>query len=1094
MTAVEPFDAADPMGDGRTVIEASAGTGKTFTIAATVARLVAIEGLDLDRVLVVTFTRAATAELKGRVRSRMVMSLRSLEGRPPPDETDSHLQVLFDLCPDEKRRAVERLRRALTDFDRAQIFTIHGFARRLLGQLGFRVRLPETLEPGEVDDLLLSQVAGDLVVDRFAHNPSGEEVLTPGLAARIGGELIDHPDARVVPEPSAVTGVARARVEMAQAVAEETERRMRAAGTITFDGGLVEVGDALADPEIGAAAGDLLRRRYDIGLVDESQDTDPTQWQIIRSIFDESRLVVIGDPKQSIYSFRGADIESYLSAREGASGVRTLVTNWRSDGPLVAALDVLFAGATFGDERIAYRSVEAADAHRASRIKGVGPALRIRSVSSDLPIDCRRDGYYRVDAAREAVAADTAAEVVRLLSSGVTIAGPLGHRPLKPDDISVLCRTKKQVDLVRGQLGDRQVPSVSARTGGVLVTPAAEEWRRFLLGVERPDRLDLVRLAATTCLVGHTLAEVAALDDDAALALQRQMRDWQETLHGVGVPALVADLNRHTGLAARMLALPEGERVMTDLTHIAEEMHTVWRRGRHGSLAAWLETTMTEAASRESRGAEEPESRQRRLETDADAVTVQTIHGAKGLEYPVVLVPYAWDVSLWEPDFPVFHEPEPSPGDQPRRRLINVAGQGSPGFDDHCVLAMSEDEAEESRLLYVALTRARHHLVVWWVENHVRIDEAKLTSLLTHDGRGPETLAASSGGTIGLSVMAELPGTGAWRPPPRGRTLLERARFDRQTDHLWRRASFSSLSGDHPLAVADEKAEHPLRADEGEALEDAAPPLAAATLPLADMPRGARFGTLVHDILERLRWDEPDLPAAVGVLLDAEMRTAAWNFDPSVFGAGVVAAMDTPLGPEPEAMSLRSLAGACMRELAFELPVCTRRGSVSLADIGRVMADHLRTDDPYRRYVGELVGLPPQPFRGYLAGAIDLVAVLPGDRYVVMDYKSNSLPMLGDAPGPADYGPAALAAEMVSHRYVLQTTLYQVALHRYLQWRLPDYDPLTHLGGSTYLFIRGMIGPDTPVIDGERCGVARWRPPAAMVVALSRLLAEAGDG
>jgi exodeoxyribonuclease V beta subunit len=157
------------------------------------------------------------------------------------------------------------------------------------------------------------------------------------------------------------------------------------------------------------------------------------------------------------------------------------------------------------------------------------------------------------------------------------------------------------------------------------------------------------------------------------------------------------------------------------------------------------------------------------------------------------------------------------------------------------------------------------------------------------------------------------------------------------------------------------------------------------------------------------------------------------------------------------------------------------------------MDRYLDPEDPYRDFVAEATARPFQPFRGYLAGSIDLVAVLPGERYVVMDYKSNYLPVLGAVAGPGDYGPAALASEMNSHRYVLQATLYQVALHRYLQWRLPGYDPATHLGGSMYLFIRGMIGPATPIVAGERCGVARWRPPAEMIVALSRLLSGGGD-
>ncbi len=209
-----------------------------------------------------------------------------------------------------------------------------------------------------------------------------------------------------------------------------------------------------------------------------------------------------------------------------------------------------------------------------------------------------------------------------------------------------------------------------------------------------------------------------------------------------------------------------------------------------------------------------------------------------------------------------------------------------------------------------------------------------------------------------------------------------------------------------------------------------------------------------------------------------------------MLAAGITAAVATPLGPAPGEVTLADLeATGVNRELVFELTVATTSAPVTLADVGRVMEAHLPADDPYRPYVEDLLASPTPPFRGYLSGAIDLVGVLPGDRYVVMDYKTNALPARGRVAGPADYGPRILAEEMVRHRYVLQTTLYQVALHRYLQWRLPGYDPAVNLGGSRYLFLRGMIGPDTPVVDGERCGVARWQPPPAMIVALSGLLA-----
>jgi len=1084
-----------PIADGRTIVEASAGTGKTYAIAADVTQLVAHEGVPLGEILVVTFTKAATAELKSRVRNRMVETLRVLEGQVAAEDPDGHLQFLLDLDDDARAEAIDRLRYALTHFDVAQIFTIHGFAQRLMAYLGFRSRLSPDLEHVAIDEQLVAQVASDLVVGRFAHNTNAEDVVGAGTVSELGLAVIKTPDARIVPDADDVTGIARTRIEMAHEMKRVVDDWVRRSGQVTFDDGLVEARDALADEEIGEAARTLLQRRYTIAFVDEAQDTDPIQWQIIRSVFGDSRLVVIGDPKQSIYSFRGADIESYLAAADGADDVRTLDVNWRSDGPLLQALDAMFGGVTFGDPRIQYRKVQPAPGHEGARIHGLGAPLLIRQFSEDIDIPRRKDGYFRIGDARDAVAADVASQIVELLTSGVTIDDsdslPSVARPVGPADIAVLCRTGRQVDSVRAELSKRNVPSVAAKHGDVFETEAAEQWRRFLKAVERPDRVDLVRMAATTILVGYSPDVVAGFDEADVLELQHRIMTWQAILNTDGVPALVAELNRSTGLAVRALAGADGERVITDITHVAEELHTLGRSGAAGSLVARLEAAMIESAERTSAGTDDSDSRQRRLETDADAVQVQTIHSAKGLEYPVVFVPFAWDSSARTPTIPIFHDPDiVAVGGAPRPRLIDVSGKGSDSFDVHKDQAMREAVEEEGRLLYVALTRAKHRLVVWWLENAKPTALSKLTELvIPDDDRKPLLVAAE--GSIETSELTSLPPVVRYEPEDRTAATLERARFDRPLDHQWRRASFSSLSTDHPLSGVAETSERPLRFDESSIEEDPSVPIASVTLPMADLPRGARFGTLVHEIFEEVPFDSPDLGAAVRRELDVAMGRSAWDLDTNSFVAGMVASMETSLGPDDGAPRLCDLDPArLLDEMNFELPVRSDNGVVTLSGIGELMLEHLPADDPYRAYGDHLVGLPPDGFRGYLTGSIDLMAEVTtpgGPQYVVVDYKSNTLRALTDLASPIDYGPGPLATAMISGNYVLQATLYQVALHRYLQWRLRGYDPAVHLGGSMYLFVRGMVGADTPVVDGERCGVARWKPPSELIMAISDL-------
>ena len=1080
---VRPFDPGEGVFAGRSAIEASAGTGKTFTVAGQVTQLVA-DGTSIDRILVVTFTRAATAELADRVRSRLRRTARALSG--DRSDLDEHLQILLDGTAEMLEERRERVEAAIGAFDKANIHTIHGFAQRVLSGLGFYSRLPADVQPSEIDADLIRAAVSDALVGRFALDPGRLVGFNDTVA--IATAVMGHPDALIVPAVSA-PGEPGLRAALAHQVRDDIRSRLEALGLVAYDQLLLEARDALADEGIGAAARELVRARFDAALVDESQDTDPIQWQIIEAIFDESRrLVIIGDPKQSIYAFRGADIESYLGAAERAEHRRTLPRNWRSDGPLVQALNVLFDGVTFGDPRIAYLTVGPAPANAGARIEGDAAPVVVRRLGDDEAGDSpseQPEPLYRPDA-RALVAEDVAAQIVAMLESATLIDDGDDRRVLDPGDVAVLCRTRLQVDLVRSALSARNVPSVAARSGSVFTSPAAEEWRRFLHGVERPDIMTRVRLAAATSLWGLSLDDLSGLSDEEMVEIQATLRRWRDLLHDAGVPALLAAVDRHTGLAARLLGAPDGERSLTDLTHVSEAMHLAWRGRRIGSLLGWLEAEMVEAAAREQANAEESEARQRRLETDADAVQVETIHGAKGLEYPVVLAPFLWDVPRFTEAVPVYHEEPAVPGGA-RRRAVDVGGKSSADFAAHRRSAREEDDAEESRLLYVALTRARHRVIVWWVPRVKGVSSTKLHQILTRfEGPHMSGLIDRSGGTIAEQIVADEPSRHSYSPQRRSAGGLERARLGRRLDTLWRRVSFSSLSPDHPMAAVADAAEVPLRDDEPAGGDDAA---VAGSLPLGSLPSGARFGTLVHDVLEHTVFSTPRIAAAVAAATDAAMAGSRWDFEPEALATGLTAALRTPLtaagGPRltdiPEAKSLK--------EMWFDLPIRASGPATDVREIAAVMAGHLEVSDPFVDYPETLGSLPRDRFRGFMAGAIDYVAALeePGDpdRFVVMDFKSNIVAPYGEEPTAQHFAPDTLAVEMHRSHYVLQALLYQVALHRYLQWRLPGYDPQQHLGGAAYLFVRGMTGPDTPVVDGARTGVFWWRPGADLIVALS---------
>ena len=399
---------------------------------------------------------------------------------------------------------------------------------------------------------------------------------------------------------------------------------------------------------------------------------------------------------------------------------------------------------------------------------------------------------------------------------------------------------------------------------------------------------------------------------------------------------------------------------------------------------------------------------------------------------------------------------------------------------------MAERDAEESRLLYVAMTRARHSLVVWWIGNTWNAGKSKLSDLILRmDARldPARSRMMASEGSLEVETLAGRAATVHYRPRERVSQELGLACLDRTLDYAWRRASFSSLSPAHPLAGADDTAEDPDRTDESEDSATAEP--AGATtqdgtdgaVGMARLPRGARFGSLVHSILAEYH---------------RLARHSSWDLDVEDLASGLVAMLETPLGSGGADPRLCDLgARAYVKEMSFELPVCAADSVVSLSGIAAAALDHLPPDDPYRPYFSGLAEQEWSGFRGYLTGIIDLAVALPGpdgERYYVADFKSNALAPWHRDPTIDDYGPEPMNAAMEAGNYVLQSLLYQVALHRYLRHRLPRYRPERHLGGSLYLFVRGMIGPQTPVIDGERCGVARWSTPPRAVEAVSELL------
>ncbi|WP_239456324.1 UvrD-helicase domain-containing protein [Nocardioides solisilvae] len=1170
--APQTFDITGPLPTGTTLLEASAGTGKTWTIAALVTRYVAQGVATLDQLLVVTFTRAASQELRERVRAQLTDAARVLAEPDLADPANRLHDWLLDVDDAGRAERLALVTQALTGFDAATIATIHQFCQLVLRSLGVAGDTDRDAVLVEDLELLTDEVVDDLYLARFATEqqpPWGHDV-----ARRIARAVVGDPRARVEPAAAleAPDSEPAARVRFACDVLAEVDRRKRRLGILSYDDLLGQLADALAEP--GSPARLRMQQRWKVALIDEFQDTDPVQWQVFeRAFHGSSTLVLIGDPKQAIYAFRGGDVVTYLQAAEVATTRQTLGTNWRADRPLLDSLHAVLQGAELGDPRIVVHPVEAH--HPDSRLEGAGAPFRMR-LARRHELGAGPRSKPSVDRWREHVITDMAHDVKRLLTSGATWEG----RPLVPGDVAVLAARRADLQAAQHALADVGVPSVVNAGGSVFHTPAATEWLALLEALEQPHRTERVRGAALTCFLGVTAAELdaggTAQSDQLTDELSEQVRVLADVLAKRGVAA-VLECAVLDGLTERVLSRLGGERLLTDVRHIGEALHKVSVEQRLGAvgLVAWLRDQVADEKL------EVASERTRRLDSDAAAVQLVTIHGSKGLEYPVVYAPTLWN--RWtgtEPEVPLFH-------DDDGQRCRDVGGRGQ-----HRAATVarhwSEDAGESLRLLYVTLTRAKSQVVAWYAPTTKNTSGSALHRMLL--GRRPGGSAVPDDQPLVeeerlVQIFGHWRDAGGFQPelasserpddtpllPSRERLAVRS--FTRSVDTDWRRTSYSALSaaagtgaagGPGPAGAGAGAADagSPGAAGAGAGslgfggpgsggadgtrrgvrerglaepeeipeMEDAVqlaelgilsaepehPELAAVPSPMAHLPIGATFGSLVHAVLEHA---DPAAPYFRAHLVDLVEEHRVWwpvELDAGALADALVTVCASPLGPLAGDVTWMDLPlRDRLAELDFEVPLVggdQRRDAVGapgpsgrpdrppsgrpvrLGDLAPLLRRHLPAGDPLLGYADTLEADPAlagQVLRGYLTGSIDVVLRVPVDgatRYLTVDYKTN---WLGDTTAPLtahSYRPAVLAEAMGHSDYPLQALLYTVVLHRYLRWRLPGYDPEQHLGGVLYLYLRGMCGPDTPRVDGEPCGVFAWRPPVPLVEELSALL------
>lgn len=1043
------FDLTGPLPRATTLLEASAGTGKTYAIAALAARYLAEDGLDVRDLLLITFGRHATGELRSRVFERLTRTVTALDaalaGQALPDPEDRVAAHLAGAHADLHRA---RLAEAVARFNEVTILTTHSFCQSMLHELG----ILGDWDPAEVVGADPVDLAHQCTADTYLklHRMDGQPPIAPRAALRIGVEAALSTLDLLPPSGP--------HHEFARQVRELYADRKGAEGICTYNDVISRLLRILQTPTTGEAVRDALQRRFRTVLIDEFQDTDPDQWAIVERAFlgPDRPTILIGDPKQSIYAFRGADLHSYLDAKATAD-VHTLAVNRRTDKLLVDGVVELFAELGLGDDSVTVSPVGAA--HPEPRLV-VPPAERLW-----LRTTTRQELQHCAPAA--AIDSDLMAMVRSLVGRA-----SFTHRAdpaVRYSDIAILVRRGARARQLRADLDRAGIPAVLTGSQSVWTQPAARDWTALLSAMADPMQAT-IRLAALTALIGSDLGTLLDPAGPEPARVSSLVRTLAQRFADGGIARVVTHLRAVERLDERLLAERDGERELADLLHVAELLDASGERTVSGLLALI-----------ERRTSDEESGDAIRVATDEDAVRVMTIHAAKGLEFPIVLVPETDGVkAVRSRPFTLVHEgrrhlyvgPSPTNGEQLARDL-----------DDQTL-------AEELRVLYVALTRAQHLCVAWHVAGGAGGRPDPMATLV----RAWEKRRAALGGATPSAVLRM--GMGLSAPPSPApdatpRPELSLGRWRRSIDTTWRRTSYSGLT----QALHEQAPAHVL-ADESATVDVAAPAPVDAALsalsPMAGLPAGAAFGTLVHEALERLAWEPGTLEASARAVTAELGPEHALHPDlHETLADALIAVARTPLLPLTSAALTDLPTTRRLPELDFDLPLADDGTPATVGDLADLMAAHLPATDPLAGYPHRLRSseAADSVLNGFLTGSIDAVLRLDDGRFLVVDYKTNRL-----APGPgADlilghYVAPAMAEAMMQAHYPLQAILYCVALHRYLARRLPAYEPATHLGGVGYLFVRGMAGPETPVVDGASCGVMAWHPPAALVVAASELL------
>ncbi|MCW9023297.1 MAG: exodeoxyribonuclease V subunit beta [Gammaproteobacteria bacterium] len=1185
--SLEPRTILDFPESGIHLIEASAGTGKTYTISNLYLKYIC-QGQETRNLLVVTFTKAATDELRGRVRKRLYEALDVIKNDSPTN--DDFLLLIKQHYQQENKLdlIIDRLRLAVRSMDEAAIYTIHGFCQKTLSEFAFESRqqfqqsivtnddewweqaiqdwwrntvyplnmtelqlflstvnniddfkklLKPLLSPEEKtilpqpvtwDDLRkkIEFIKADVLELSKKWTEIGTEIHevligSPGLSrtktnyykkdkltllfeslaeyflSNTGLSTIQLPEpefelltrsyieANRVKKPDENLAhpffdecdqvwllISKLKLDIrvwaisnAETCTKEKVWKLKQQSqALSFNDLLTTLNEAIQQ---STSLGKLIQHRYPIALIDEFQDTDPVQYSIFEQIYrnnPDSSLILIGDPKQAIYSFRGGDIFTYMKAKQAISGesIYTLNTNWRSSSSVIKAINTLFEYRQ--EQAFVYNSIPYLKLYPApNEIKPDVDLVRSSTSQAALtlwsiPLTESKTGKPAVmakEAVEHCIHVAVAAEVASLIAEGQAGTAMLGDKPVKAGDIAILVRNAYQARDLRRILQKHNINAVSIDKNNVFTTDEAHDLQLLLRAVLEPQNKNLARQAITSGILNLSLTDI-----DNVINNELNWLDWLEQL------AVLHDRWQRKGFMAMFQSLLQligkyetlnnnvhtcepasgMQRQFTNILHLGELLQQA-SKSHPGieSLYSWYQ--------KQTEGGQNDESLLR-LESDDELVQIVTVHSSKGLEYPVVFVPYLWSCKPRDKKGLLsFHNDTDS-----------VVDAGSEDIDRHLCIAEKERLAEDIRLAYVALTRAKSALYLAWGNAGAREGKSSHTALayLLHPNQSVSLLTtelplafdnkydldsdlvkltAQSAGTIVKKTLPE-PGDENLLLVTEETQSLKVKEVKIDIARNWRISSFSALTRNiHTSGIARDK----------ETVENH---------PAFQFPAGSDVGTFIHLLLEHLDFtgdiatQTMNLSGTLMPRFNLDVETLA-----EPLSEWMIEVVDTSL--DSNGLSLKSIDNKHrLNEMEFDLSI----NDVNFNELNRLLDDYFETS---------LSPVVHETIQGVLTGIIDLVFEFDG-KYYIADYKSNYL-----GGTLSDYSPEQLTHAVFEHRYDLQYLIYTLALHRYLSQRIPDYDYELHMGGVYYLLLRGMR-----VDQGAKYGVYASKPPLSIIEAL----------